>query len=223
MRIVIVSLLGLAASSCVHGAAEPPAARASMGYICALSKAGDFGTVSTDIRIRDGEQPIGYIQWDAGNDTYRNPWVTAAWYMSPERTFDISNGYSNVMWHIWDFAGERRNTRKKLQLEFRVDGNPRRYGNARIATEPQRSGGPFHISVEWTTISTLAKGTDELFLVALDEKGAEKTRVAIDPKIYSAAEQEVQPFMREIEVMLADPASRCQRHDFTEEDSIILV
>ena len=223
MRIVFASLLGLLASSCAHSAAQPQAPRASMGYLCEISRAGDFGLVSTDIRIRDGERPEGYLRWDAGDDTFRNPWVTAAWFMTPERTFDIRNGYSNVMWHIWDFAGERRNTRKKLHLEFRVDGNPQRYGDARLASPHQRSGGPFHISVHWPTIAALAAGAQELYLVALDEKGVEKTRVAIDPKIYAAAEEAVVPVMREIEAMLADPAARCKRHDFTEEDSIILV
>ncbi|QFT78291.1 hypothetical protein FIU90_12140 [Erythrobacter sp. THAF29] len=175
------------------------------------------------MRIRDGEQPNGFVKWDAGDGNYQNPWITAAWYLNPDQRFELKNGYANVMWHIWQIDGKARDVDDKLALEFRVDGNEHRFGNARLSSPYQRSGGPFHISVDWLLLSSLAKGADELFLVARDEENAELLSVAVDPQIFARARPKVIEVMRDIEGKIADPESHCDRHDFSEEDNIIVV
>lgn len=220
----IVVATGLLVASCAHsGQDENTHVRSKLGFVCSSQKAGSFGLVEVTMRIRDGDGPEGYVKWDAGDGSYQNPWITAAWYMDSSQQFDINNGYANVMWHIWQIDGRNRDVDDELSLEFRVDANERRYGNADLSSPYQRSGGPFHISVDWPLLASLAAGTDELFLVARDEQRAERLRIAIDPEIFARAEPHVIEVMREIENKVASPQSHCERHDFTEEDSIIVV
>ncbi|MEE4207842.1 MAG: hypothetical protein V2I43_01065 [Parvularcula sp.] len=224
MRHLIVGLLGLLLVSCASlPSSTSQDTRPKFGYRCEATRSGAFGLVEVSIDMRDGQQPQGFVKWDAGDGTYQNPWITAVWYMGENQRFSLDNGYADVMWHISQIDRKGRDIDDALSLQFRASTNERSYGNARLSSPYQRYGGPFHISVDWPLLSSLAAGTDQLFLVAQDDERVERLRIAIDPEIFVRAEPHVIEVMREIEGKISNPASACKRHDFTEEDSIIVV
>ncbi|MEO1221494.1 MAG: hypothetical protein AAFY42_09110 [Pseudomonadota bacterium] len=194
---MLVCALALITTSCAHSPQHPDRnLEPIFGYRCEAQRSGSFGIVEVDINMRDGQKPHGYVKWDAGDGAFKNPWITAAWYMDSSGEFEPDNGYVNVMWHIWQIDGVPRDTDEKLSLQYRVSTNERSYGNANLSSPYQRSGGPFHISVDWSLLYSIAAGTDELYLIAVDEDRAEQLRIEIDHSIFAAALPHVIDVMR---------------------------
>lgn len=224
MRLLLAFMMGLLIASCTQSLNHPvKLERPKTGYICKINEARPFGIVWVSIRIRDGERPNGFVNWHAKDDKYQNPRITGTWFMTEDQNFHIDNGYVDVIWRILNIEGKRRDSDDKLKLEFRVDDNERPYGNAQLSSPYQRSDGPFHIRVDWALLAALARGTDQLFLIARDKKNLEKLRIPIDSRIFDRAKPKVVEVMRRIETMIADPQANCDRHDFSEEDNVMLI
>ncbi len=218
-----VCALSLAIASCAHGPRHAGSLeRSTLGYTCISQQSGSFGTVEATMRIRDGEGPEGYVKWYVVTGSITNPSISAAWFLNSERRFEIDNGYASVVWHIWQINGRRRDTDDKLSLEFRVDDGEHRFGSARLSSPYERSGGPFYITVDWSLLYAVAAGTEDLYLIAKDEEHAERLRVPIDPQIFVRAQPAVIEVMRDIETKIANPASGCNRYDFSADDDIVV-
>lgn len=192
------------------------------GYQCQIEKRGTFGVIKSDFQIFDSGQINGaYIRWDAGNGQFANPWITGAWFKNKNGHFSIENGYISIMRHIWDIKPSRRPRPMRLSLEL-TSNLQTAYGTARIASKIERSGGPFHLQVNWNDASALARGPDALYVAARNSRKELVDYIEIDRAAFSRAEPEIKATFGEVEKMLASPAEKCARSEDLGTDDIIV-
>lgn len=203
-RFGLVVCLGLLVPACTT---NPVAHRApDPGYSCSLEKRGDFGliTASFELSLRAGWRS-DFLTWDAGDGEFANPWITAAWYRTAERRFEMENGYVSITRHI--SLAKRQTLDLKLYLRT-IAGAPR-YPGSIMASEYERSGGPYHFRAEWSEVAALARGSPRLHLVAVDRKHKVVDDTVIDGAIFARATPHVEAAMRDLEAMIDNPSRAC--------------
>ena len=210
----LAAALAVGAAACVstaHAAVQP-------GYECSLERKGAFGTLSANFELPlKGQASIApYLRWEAEFGSVTIPRLSAAFYRLPDGRYHTDNGYATIGWHVWD----PRRRPLTLSLQLRTRPEPAKYARAVLASEFERSGGPFHLDVEWSEVSALARGARELHLLAVDRKGKLVATAPIDPAIFTRAEAPIVEAMRELERIIANPAPACRFLDDLESNDI---
>jgi hypothetical protein len=191
------------------------------GYQCAYEERGAFGVVSSNFEIRSpGETGGGYVQWDAGT-TSTNPMISGAWFRHAVPGFSLDYGYVSIMRHIWEkrAAGKRP---RPLELSLALSAtNAPGMNTSRLATEFQRSGGPFHIQINWRDAAAMAQGAARLYLVARNRRADVVDEVELDRTMFERAEPHIAAAFDAVERMIADPARHCTYVEALRQDGII--
>ncbi|MBS0478509.1 MAG: hypothetical protein JSR79_04335 [Proteobacteria bacterium] len=217
----ILCLAGVAAASILIAAA-PAKRKPQPGYACTIEHRGDFGVIKADFQIMDsGEPPSAYLQWDAGDGTFKNPWITGAFFRKADGRYALDYGYVSIMWHIWERRPGKRPRPLKLSLELTTDPT---YGfaSSHMVGAVERSGGPFHIQLGWLDTAALAKGSTKLYLVARNAKHNLVDKVDVDRTIFARAEPHIVDALVEIERMTRRPAEFCAHADDLGTDDIVV-
>lgn len=203
-------------------AAAPTKRKPEPGYSCKVEHRGDFGIIRADFVIKDsGEGPPAYLQWDAGDGTFRNPWITAAFFRQADGRYSLSHGYISIMRHIWEQRPGKRRRPMKLRLELTTDP-AYTFASSRMASEVQLSGGPFHLQLSWLDAAALAEGSTVLYLVARNARHDVVDKSEIDRTIFARAEPHIRSAFAEIERMTARPAEFCTHADDLGTDDIVV-
>lgn len=222
MRGFLVFCISATAWSSAVDAGKPPKRTSQPGYQCKIEDRGDFGLIQADFQILDsGEPHTGYIKWDAGDGQFRNPWITAAFFRQKDGSYSLGNGYISIMRYIWDRRPGKRPGTLKLRLELTT--NPTMaFQSSRMAGDIERSGGPFHIQLDWSDAAALAAGASQLYLVARDSHHDTVDQVALDRLMFSRAEPHIRSAFSKAEKMTTDPRSLCVHSDDLGTDDIVV-
>ena len=203
-RRILSAAAALAAGSLLLSAP----AFAQPGYHCVYRKDGAFGRLSADFEIpRDGQASIpAYLRWEAPRGDYRAPWVSAAFYRMADGHYRIDNGYASIAWQLP--IPLRRTLTLSVQLRSRPE--PPIYTRTALAGDYERTGGPIHLSVDWSDFAAFARGATELHLVAVDRHRRLVATAPVDRALVALAEPQIRASLAELEDLVADPAPRCE-------------
>lgn len=214
-------LLVGAAPAPYHDALIERSRQLQPGYQCKIERRGTFGLVQSHFEIADtGKVDAGYVSWDAGNGEYQNPWFTAAFYRQRGGGYSLSNGYVSVMWHIWDEHAGKRPKPLDLSLELTANLNP--IVSTRLIGKIERSGGPFHLQLDWLDAAAIGRGSTKLFLIARNKHRAPVRQVEIDRAMFARAEPVLLAVFVDVERMIADPRRMCTHTDDLSADDIVV-
>jgi hypothetical protein len=222
MRRRSIVCLYVAAAGFVLVAAAPSKRKPEPGFACKIEHRGDFGVITTDFQIFDsGVASASYIKWDAGRGTFANPWITAAFFHRKDGSYALGYGYVSIMRHIWEHRPGRQPRPLKLSLELTT--HPiLAFGAVRMAGPLERSGGPFHLELDWGDAAALAKGSTHLYLVARNARRDVMDQVEIDRTIFARAEPHIVAAFAEAEAMARRPAEFCTHSDDLGTDDIVI-
>ena len=215
-------LLCVATIGFVTVAAAPAKRTPEPGFACKIEHRGDFGLITADFQIMDsGETRPGYVKWDAGDGNFRNPWITAAFFRQKDGGYSLGYGYVSIMRHIREQRPGKPPRPLKLALELTT--NPVvAFGGSRMAGKLERSGGPFHLELDWTDAAALAKGSARLYLVARNARHEVVDRIDIDRTIFGRAEPHIVAAFAEIDRMTRRPSEFCTHADDLGTDDIVI-
>ncbi|HEY0622014.1 hypothetical protein [Sphingomonas sp.] len=193
------------------------------GWKCALENRGPFGVISSAFEISKRPQALpAHLSWRDGDGTFRNPWLSAAWFRKPDGSYSLDHGYVNITRHIWKGRVGKGPRAQKLRLEIRTTLDQPRFRAAALASAVQRSGGPFHMQLYWHDLAAFARGAPRLYLVARNTKSEMVDHVEIDREIFDRAAPHVEAAMRKIEEIYAAPAKHCTHFDDLRETDIVV-
>jgi hypothetical protein len=218
MRSFLLVCITVAAWSSLIDAGKPAKRTPEPGYECKIEDRGDFGLIQSDFQILDSGKPhTGYIKWDAGNGQFQNPWTTAAFFRKTDGSYSLDQGYVLIQRGIIT----KRSGSQKLRLE--VTTTPAtESGTSRMAGNIERSGGTFHLQLNWPDVSALAIGSHHLYLVARDSHRKLVDKISLDRMMFSRAEPHILSAFVKIGIMTADPHSFCIRSDDLGSDDIVV-
>ena len=216
-RFRLVAFFCLLAPACTTTIVEKR--KAEPGYSCSLEKRGDFGLISANFELSlSAGWRNHFLNWDAGDGEFANPWITAAWFRTADGRFEMDNGYVSIMRHIT--VPKARALDLKLHLRT-IAGAPRFKGSV-ISSDYQRSAGPYHLNADWSEVAALARGAPRLHLVAMDRKHKVVDDTVIDSAIFAKATPSIQAAMRDLEAMMNNPSGTCTFVDDLGTDDIVL-
>lgn len=130
-------------------------------------------------------------------------------------------GYVNFLWHIWDQEHGTKARPLTLSLELTTTTAPT-MKSSRMASELERSGGPFYLSVPWGDAYAMARGTENLFVVARDAKFNIIRHSEIDRRIFEQVEPHLKAAFNSVRSMIADPAKHCtSTNDIHDHDIVV--
>ena len=213
--IAAVAALALAGA---QAPARPPAPQP--GYHCSYDRQGDYGSLSADFEVpRDGHAPVpAYLSWAAGGATYRDPHISAAFYRRADGHYRVDNGFAAISWWVAIPRGRTLN----LSLQLRTRPEPQLYSRALLASEFERTGGPLHVSVDWSDIAAFARGARALYLVAVDRHRRVVATAQIDQSVFARAEPHIVAALSELEAIIANPAATCEFLDDLRSNDVIV-
>lgn len=224
MRQIVYVSLGFATlllSGCATVDAAPGNAP-QPGYRCHFEQRGSFGVISSDFDVRStGERDGAYIRWDAGNGDFANPWVTGAWFRQPDGHFSLDYGYISIMRHIWERRLGKPPRPMTLSLELSPTIAPI-MKTSRLASDLQRSGGPFHLQLNWSDVAAMARGSSNLYLIARNSRLEVVDQVGLDRTTFARAEPHITSAFETVNRMLADPSGHCSKVEDLRDDDIIV-
>nr|WP_294816603.1 hypothetical protein [uncultured Sphingomonas sp.] len=222
MRGLLLFWISATAWQLAPAAAGLPKRTPEPGYECKIDRRGDFGLIKTEFQIPDsGEKRAGYIRWDAGDGQFQNPWITAAFFRQKEGGYSLGHGYVSIMRHIWARGPGKKPGTLKLRLELTT--NPiMGFPSSRMTGDIERSGGPFHIQLDWSDTSSLASGSSRLYLIARNSHREVVDQVNIDRTIFSRAEPHILAAFSEADRMMNNPRAFCEHKDDLGTDDIVL-
>ena len=96
------------------------------------------------------------------------------------------------------------------------------FGSSRMAGKIERSGGPFHIQLDWSDAAALAAGASNLYLVARDPHNKPVDEASLDRLMFSRAEPHILSAFTEVGRMTTDPRSLCTHSDDLGTDDIVV-
>lgn len=214
--------IALAIATFALTAAVPPKHEPQPDFACKIEHRGDFGLIQADFQIMDsGESIAPYLKWEADDGQAKNLWISAAFYRRPDGSYSLDHGYISIMRHIRDRRPGKRP--KPLTLSLELTTNPAFvFGSVRMASKPERSGGPFHLALDWLDAAALARGSTGLYLVARNSRREAVDKVTIDRTVFDRAEPHIVTAFTELGRMTARPAASCTHADDLGTDDIVI-
>ena len=180
--IAALALAGCAGSNGVNSVVQERELFA--GYKCTFSKTLSAGELSSSFRFYENGEALDRpsLQWDYnpggvssepsipnGQYTSAAPIYLGAWYPDEAGEFALARGALYITRHLWATGVDDRDSAQTLKLGLRLALEPQYHGRAKLDAEFEKSGGPFHLSVNWTELTAFVLGGEQLFLVAINQ------------------------------------------------------
>lgn len=189
------------------------------GYVCSVGQAFQDKVWITRRLDEQGVQHDLHMDWDPKAD-FLQPHVRALWSIPDARVLDIDDGEVFLDWTIKEDI-TARGGRPKLSIELATRVRPQPWSTAPFYTKWAR-GGSRTIESNWSDMRAYARGTDQLYIVLRDRRGAIVHQSPFSPAIFVEGEKAIRAAMARMDMMSAAYRTQCEHvRDISDGDIVV--